>query len=212
MPVFKVIIADDHSIVRAGLKQILSESHENAIIDEASDGQDLLTKINREHYDIILLDISMPGRSGLEILKQIKIEKPAIPVLVLSMHSEDQYAIRTLKAGASGYLTKDAASEKLIEAIAKVREGGKYISPSLAEKLADSFAGDMKKLPHELLSDREYQVFCKIASGKSVSDIAKEMFLNVKTISTYRRRILDKMNLKNNSELTNYALKSKILD
>ena len=208
----KIIIADDHSIVRAGLRQILSDNITKLEIDDAIDGQDLLNKIKKKDYNLILLDISMPGRNGLEILKQLKIEKPQIPILVLSVYSEDQYALRTLKAGASGYLSKDTASDKLIEAVKKVIDGRKYISSTLAERLADSFTNSLEKSPHEYLSDREYQVFCKIASGKSVSEIASDMFLNVKTISTYRRRILNKMNMKNNSELTHYAMKNNIVD
>ncbi len=208
----KVIIADDHSIVRAGLKQILSDYPDVTEIDDAKDGQDLLGKVKKNCYDLILLDISMPGRSGLEILKQLKMEKPDIPILVLSMHSEDQYALRALKAGAAGYLTKETASDQLIEAIKKVHMGGKYISSSLAERLAENLIQDSSGSPHEQLSDREFQVFCKIAAGKTVSEIAKDMFLNVKTISTYRRRILNKMNMKNNSELTHYAIKNNLLN
>jgi two-component system invasion response regulator UvrY len=207
----RIIIADDHAIVRAGLKQILSENSDMSVVGESSDGQDLLEKVRENEYDVVLIDISMPGRNGLEILKQLKIEKPELPVLVLSMHPEEQYAIRTLKAGASGYLTKETASDKLVEAIRRVAQGKKYVSPTLAEKLADSIRKDSVSMPHESLTDREYQVLCMIASGKSVSDIAKELFLSVKTVSTYRTRILEKMNMKNNSELTHYALKNKLL-
>lgn len=207
-----IMIADDHAIVRAGLKQILSDYSDMAVVDEACDGQELLEKIKKRNPDVILLDISMPGRSGLDILKQIKMEKPNLPVLVLSMHSEEQYAIRTIRAGASGYLTKESASEKLIEAIKKVHEGGKYISMTLAEKLAETLLHDTKNAAHENLTDREYQVFFNIARGKTVSEIASEMFLSVKTISTYRRRILNKMNMKNNSELTRYALENNLIE
>lgn len=207
----RIIIADDHAIVRAGLKQILSENPDMTVVGESSDGQDLLEKVRENEYDVVLIDISMPGRNGLEILKQLKIEKPELPVLVLSMHPEEQYAIRTLKAGASGYLTKETASDKLVEAIRRVAQGKKYVSPSLAEKLADSIGKDSVNMPHESLTDREYQVLCMIASGKSVSNIAKELFLSVKTVSTYRTRILEKMNMKNNAELTHYALKNELL-
>jgi two-component system, NarL family, invasion response regulator UvrY len=207
-----VIIADDHSIVRAGLKQILSEYPDINTADEASNGQDLLDKVRRSTYDVILLDISMPDRSGLEILKQLRMERMNTPVLVLSIHPEEHYAIRALKAGASGYLNKETASEQLVEAIKKVYNGGKYISPKLAEKLADELVSNTDRSPHEILTDREYQVFCRIASGKTVSDIAAELFLSVKTISTYRRRILEKINMKNNSELTYYAIKNNLLD
>lgn len=208
----KIIIADDHEIVRAGLKQIIADSKDMHVKGEAHDGQQLLEKVRIDKYDVILLDIKMPGRSGLEILKQLKTEYPDIPVIVLSMHPEDQYAVRTIKAGASGYLTKETAGEKLIEAIKKVFNGGKYISPSLAEKLADSIANDKQKAPHEYLTDREYQVICLIASGKTVTEIARELFLSVKTISTYRQRILEKMNMKNNAELTHYVINNNLLE
>ncbi|HOO70393.1 MAG TPA: response regulator transcription factor [Spirochaetota bacterium] len=207
-----IIIADDHEIVRAGLKQIISDSQELHVKGEARDGQELLEKVRMDDFDVVLLDIKMPGRSGLEILKQLKVEFPDTPVIVLSMHPEDQYAVRTIKAGASGYLTKETAGEKLIEAIKKVYKGGKYISPTLAEKLADSIANDKQKPPHEYLTDREFQVVCMIASGKTVTEIAKELFLSVKTISTYRQRILEKMNMKNNAELTHYVINNNLLD
>ena len=207
-----IIIADDHEIVRAGLKQIISNSNDLVVKGEANDGQQLLEKVRDEEYDVVLLDIKMPGRSGLDILKQLKVEYPDIPVIVLSMHPEDQYAVRTIKAGAAGYLTKETAGEKLIEAIKKVFNGGKYISPTLAEKLADSIANDKQKPPHEYLTDREFQVMCLIASGKTVTEIAKELFLSVKTISTYRQRILEKMNMKNNAELTHYVINNNLLD
>lgn len=208
----KTIIADDHAIVRSGLKQILSNCSNMTVAGEAKDGQELLTKVQKKNYDVILLDISMPGRSGLEILKQLKVIKPNIPVIVLSIYPEEQYAVRTFKAGASGYLSKETIPDKLIEAIEKVYHGGKYISPMVAEKLADDLAHDFKRPPHEYLSDREYQVFCRLASGKTVSQIAEEMFLSVKTISTYRTRILEKMNMKNNAELTLYAVKNGLVN
>lgn len=208
----KIIIADDHAIVRAGIKQILNDYSDLSVIDNAVDGQDLLEKVRKNKYDIILLDITMPGRSGLEILKQLKIEKPHIPVLILSIHPEEQYAVRSLKAGASGYLNKEAAVDELVEAIYRVHRGGKYISPALAERLADSIVNANSRPLHEYLTDREYQIFCKLASGKTVSEIAGELFLSVKTISTYRRRILDKMSMKKNAELTHYAIKNNLLN
>ncbi len=208
----KIIIADDHEIVRAGLRQIISEDRELTVAGEAVDGQSLLEKVRKDDFDVILLDIKMPGRSGLEILKQLKIEKPNIPVIVLSMHPEDQYALRALKAGASGYLTKETASDQLIDSIKKVHGGGKYISETLAERLADSIASGREAPPHTYLTDREYQVASMIASGKTITDIAKELFLSVKTISTYRQRILEKMNMKNNAELTHYMIKNNLLD
>lgn len=207
----KIIIADDHTIVREGLKQILAETSDMVVVDEASNGQELLNKLMKNDYDIVILDIYMPGRSGLDILKEIKTQKPELHILVLSMYPEEQYAVRTLKAGASGYLTKESASEELISAIRKVATGSKYITPTLAEKLAFNLKINSEKPAHEILSDREYQVMCMIASGKTVTEIAKELFLSVKTISTYRQRILEKMSLKNNAEITRYALKNQLV-
>jgi two-component system, NarL family, invasion response regulator UvrY len=207
-----IIIADDHEIVRAGLKQIIADDPDLSVEGEAADGQELLEKLRKKKYDLVLLDMKMPGRSGLEILKQLKLEHPALPVLVLSMHSEEQYAVRTIRAGASGYITKETAPDKLLDAIRRVCGGGKYISQSLAEKLADSIADSQSKPPHEYLTDREFQVMSMIASGKTITEIAKELFLSVKTISTYRQRILEKMNMKNNAELTHYVISSNLLD
>ncbi|MCK4799058.1 MAG: response regulator transcription factor [Spirochaetes bacterium] len=207
----KVIIADDHPVVRKGLKQILEESHHIVVEDEVSNGQELLEKLHTKNFDIVLLDISMPGRSGLDILKQIKYDKPNLYVLVLSMHPEEQYAIRALKAGASGYLTKESAPEELINAIIKVSRGGKYVSSSFAEKLAFSFTDDPQKPPHEKLSDREFEIMRMLASGKRVTEIAEELFLSVKTISTHRAKILKKMNFKNNAEITKYAIKNNLM-
>ncbi|HNW28045.1 MAG TPA: response regulator transcription factor [Spirochaetota bacterium] len=208
----RVIIADDHRIVRAGIKQIIEECPDMAQVDEAGDGHELIAKVRKNSYDAILLDVAMPGRDGLDILKQLKAEKCPVPVLMLSVYPEEQYAIRALRAGASGYLTKAAAPETLIEAIRKITGGKKYITETIAEHLADIIDRESEKPPHESLSDREFQILCRIASGKPVSAIASEMFLNVKTVSTYRRRILDKMKMKNNSELTHYALKNRLLD
>ncbi|MGB2763293.1 MAG: response regulator transcription factor [Candidatus Aminicenantaceae bacterium] len=208
----KILIADDHAVVRKGLKQILAETSDIVAADEAKNGQEVLEKVRKSDYDIVMLDISMPGRSGIEILKQLKDEKPEVLVLVLSMHPEEQYAVRALKAGASGYLTKDSAPEELIKAIRKISQGGKYITASLAEKLAFDLEIDSEKPLHETLSDREYEVMCKIASGKTIKEIAEELFLSVKTISTYRSRILEKMGMKNNTQLVHYALKNRLLD
>lgn len=207
----KIGIADDHDIVRQGLKQIISDTDNMVVMGEASNGQELIEMVRKKPFDVLLLDISMPGRSGIEILKQLKIEKPNLPVLMLSMHPEDQYAIRALKAGASGYISKDSASEVLVEAIRKAAQGRKYISPSLAEKLAGTISHDVDEKAHESLSDREFQILVMLAQGKSVSEIGNELFLSVKTISTYRRRILDKMNLKNNAELTHYAIEHELV-
>ncbi len=207
----KIIIADDHPVVRAGLKQILVESGEIGQIVEACDGQDLLEKLKKNKYDIILLDISMPGRNGLEILKELRILYPATPVLVLSVHPEEQYALRVIRSGASGYLTKETAPENLLDAIRRILGGKKYITQEIAEILASSLDEHAGVAPHLRLSDREFETFRMIAMGKSLTDIAGEMFLNVKTISTYRRRILDKMNMKSTAELINYALKNGLI-
>lgn len=202
----RILVADDHAIVRRGLIQILAEHCDMSVVGEASDAAELFALARAQQWDIVVLDVSMPGRGGLEVLKELKTEFPARPVLILSVHPEDQYAVRALRAGAAGYLTKDSAPAELVNAIRKAMQGGKYVSPSLAEKLAFNLAPDPDRLPHEALSDREYQVLCAIASGKTVSEIAEEMSLSVKTISTYRTRLLEKMNLKNNAELTHYAI------
>lgn len=208
----KILIADDHAVVRKGLKQILAETSDIIATDEAINGQEVLEKIRKNDYDIVMLDISMPGRNGLDILKQVKNEKPEMSVLILSMHPEEQYAVRALKAGASGYLTKDSAPDELILAIRKISQGRKYITSSLAERLAFYLEVDSEKPLHEALSDREYEVMRMIASGKTVREIAEELFLSIKTISTYRSRILEKMGMKNNTELVHYALKNRLLD
>ncbi len=206
-----LIIADDHPIVRKGIKQIFEGTDDIGVVAEVSNGQELLDVIKKVRADIILLDISMPGRSGLDILKQIKYEMPGLMILILSMFPEEQYAIRALKAGASGYITKESAPEELINAVHKVQSGGKYVSLTLAEKLADKFDINSPNPMHDRLSDREFQVLCMIASGKSVTDISKEIFLSVKTISTYRARILEKMNFKNNSDITRYAMENRLI-
>ncbi len=207
----RIMVADDHAVVREGLKQILADNTEIVVAGEAKDGQEVLEKVRKGGWDLILLDIAMPGRGGIDTLKELKVENPKLPVLVLSMYPEDQYAIRALKAGASGYLTKGSAPEELIAAIEKVSQGGRYISPSLAERLASHVAADSEKPIHETLSDREYQVVLMIASGKTVKEIAGELSLSVKTISTNRVRALRKMGMKNNAELTFYAIKNGLV-
>ncbi|MCK4352835.1 response regulator transcription factor [candidate division WOR-3 bacterium] len=208
----KILIADDHPIIREGLKQIIAEIPDMAVADEASNGQEVLDKVWKNDYDVVLLDISMPGRSGLDILKQLKNQRPKLPVLVLSVHPEEQYAVRVLRAGASGYLTKENASDELITAIRKVSQGRKYVSSTLAEKLASDIGIDVQNPLHKTLSDREYQVLRLIASGKAVKQIASELFLSVKTVSTYRSRILEKMQMKSTAELIRYALKNQLVD
>ena len=208
----KILIADDHAIVRAGLKQIVAETSDMIVADEASSGHEALNKVWKNDYDVVVLDITMPGINGLDVLKQLKSQMPELPVLVLSIHPEEQYAVRVLKAGASGYLTKESASDELIMAIRKVSIGRKYVTSSLAEKLAFDLETDVEKPLHETLSDREYQVICMIASGKTVNEIAEELFLSVKTVSTYRSRILEKMKMKSNAELTYYAIKHRLVE
>jgi len=207
----KVLIADDHTIVREGLKQILSESSDIIASGEARNGKEVLNKIIEDDYDVVLLDISMPGRSGIDILKEIKSIKPKLSVLILSMYPEEQYAVRALKTGASGYLTKESATDELISAIRKVYLGGKYISSTLAEELAFYLENDTERKPHDKLSNREFHVMSMIASGKTVNKIAEELSLSPKTISTYRSRILEKMKMKTNAELIHYAIKNGLV-
>jgi len=206
-----VLIADDHAIVRKGLIQLLREEYPAAKITECSNSAEVHEKAKTKIWDFILLDISMPDRNGVDILKQLRSDGIKAPVLMLSMHPEDQYALRVLKAGASGFLNKEGATEELITAVRKVLSGKKYISNSLAEKLAEG-AGDSNKPLHELLSDREMQVFQLLASGKSVSEVADEISLSVNTISTYRTRILEKLKLSNNAEITRYALDNNLIE
>ncbi|GJJ05760.1 MULTISPECIES: response regulator transcription factor [unclassified Duganella] len=210
--IIKVFIADDHAIVREGLKQILAETRDIVVAGEAENGLDAIKLFRKSDCQVMLLDISMPDRSGIEVLKQIKKEKPELAVLMLSMHREDQYAIRSLKAGAAGYLTKQSAPRELVTAIRQVAGGLKYISPALAQELANHVGEDHEAPPHDTLSDREYQTLTMIASGKTVGMIAKELSLSVKTVSEYRARLLVKMKLKNSAELTHYAIKNQLIE
>jgi len=210
--VIKIIIADDHIIIRAGIKQLLEGAHDMVVAGEASDGQRLIQEIQKNHYDVIVIDISMPGRNGIEIIKQIRASGDKTPILALSYYPEEQFAIRVLKAGACGYMNKDVQPEELVEAIYKVARGGTYVSPAVAEKLAMNINMTQDASPHESLTDREHEVFLKIAGGMTVSEIADEMFLSVKTVSTYRARILEKLNLKNNAEITYYAIRNNLIE
>lgn len=208
----RILIADDHAIVREGLKQIVAEEKSMIVAGEAADAAGLFDLLKNGSYDVVVLDINMPGKSGLEALKEMKISYPRIPVLILSIYGEEHYGLRALRAGAAGYLKKVSAPEELVKAIKKIVDGGKYISPALAEKLAFSFDGKHEGLPHERLSDREYQILCQIASGKSAEKIAADLSLSVHTVYSYRNRILEKMDLKSNVELTRYAIENRLID
>ena len=208
----KILIADDHAIIRRGLCHIVAGEPDMDVVGEAENAQQTLDFISRQHFDVVVLDINMPGRSGLDVLKEIKQERPSLPILVLSVHSEEQYGVRVLKAGAAGYLNKESAPEQLVKAIRKVYRGGKYVSESLAEKLVLELGSDGDQPPHKNLSDREYEVMRLIASGKAVGEIAGLLSLSVKTVSTYRARLLQKMNMKNNAELTHYVIQNQLLD
>lgn len=207
----RILIADDHAILRKGLKEILLEEYPSAHIEEVGDADTLFKKTLNSEWDVIITDLSMPGRSGLEALREIKQYSPKIPVLVLSIYPEDQYATRVLKAGASGYINKDTAPTELVKAVQRVLQGRKYITNSIAEKLANNLSMDTDKAAHELLTDREFDVMKLLASGKPVLEIAKILSLSPTTISTYRARILEKMSLKNNSDLTRYALNNGLI-
>jgi two-component system invasion response regulator UvrY len=206
----KILIADDHTLIREGLKKILLESLPFATIHDVGDSADLFKRAIKESWDIIISDISMPGYSGIEILKQIKTHAPNTPVLMLSMYPPEQYAVRAIKAGASGYLTKESAPYELVTAVQQILRGRKYITNRVAEVLAGSLENDGTKLPHENLSDREYEVLRMIVEGKSISEIGECLSLNVNTISTYRSRIMDKMNIRNNADLVKYAIEHKL--
>lgn len=209
----RVLIVDDHALIRRGLKQVLQEGLGAVTIGEAQDAREALDQVMKHTWDVVVMDITMPpGRSGLDILRDIKLAHPDLPVLILSMHPEDQFAVRVLKSGASGFIPKESAPEELIKAIRKVIGGGRYVTAALAEKMAFDLALPSDKPRHEALSDREFQVLRMIASGKPVGQIAEELHLSVKTISTYRARVLEKMRMQNNAELTHYAIKHKLVD
>src|SRR5436190_2068228 len=208
----KILITDDHAVLRRGLRQILEDGFGKHQFAEAANTAEAIAQVARDNWDLVVLDITMPGRSGLDALKEIKTLKPATRVLVLSVHSEDQFAVRVLKAGASGFLNKDSAPEELVKAVRKVLAGGRYVSASLAEKLAMNIDHPTDQPAHQSLSDREFQVLRMIGSGKTVSEIAAELSLSVKTVSTYRARILEKMGLHTNAEITRYAFENKLVE
>lgn len=209
--IIRVLIADDHAIVREGLKQIIGDGGNLVIAGEAESGQQAMQRVRTGDIDVLLLDISLPDRNGLEVLKVLKKEFPSLAVLMLTMHREDQYAIRAMQAGASGYLNKQSAPDELVTALRAVASGRKYISAALAQELADRIGGDATRAPHETLSDREYQTLVMIASGKTVGEIADELTLSVKTISMYRSRLLQKMKMRHNAELTHYAIRNRLV-
>ncbi len=208
----KILIADDHAIVREGLKQIVAEESDMKVTGEAANASELFELLDKDSWEIVVLDINMPGKSGLEALKEMKTRNITVPVLILSMFSEEQYGIRAIKAGAAGYLKKVSAPTELVSVIRKIFGGGKYISPTLAEKLADNFDVNNKKALHQNLSDREYQIMCFISLGKSAEEIAEELAISIHTVYSYRNRILEKMHLKSNVELTQYAIQNKLIE
>jgi DNA-binding NarL/FixJ family response regulator len=208
----RVFVADDHAVVRRGLVQILTETPDMVVAGEASTGREVLQAVRKHDYDVLVLDIAMPEGGGLEVLQQLQTLKPDLRVLILSMYPEKQYAVRALKTGAAGYLTKESVPDELIAAIRKVARGGKYVSQSLAEQLASELRGEVEKEPHQTLSDREFQVMILLAAGKSITDVAEELSLSVKTVSTYRTRILEKLNLKSTAEIIRYALEHELVE
>lgn len=208
----RVLLADDHAVVRSGLREILADTGDIRVAGEAANGQEALARVREQEFDVAVLDMSMPGRNGIELIKLVKAEKPGIRILVLSMHSEAQYAVRAIRAGASGYLGKESAADELVAAIRRIAGGGAYVSPETAERLALDAGRASHAPPHTLLSDREYQVFQLIANGAAVGEIARQLSLSVKTVSTHKTRILEKMGLANQAELIRYALEHKLLD
>ena len=208
----RILIAEDHAIVRQGVRQLLIDRGVADDVAEAQTGTEVLMEASKHVYDVILLDISLPDMNGVEVLKRLKRKLPRVPVLMFSMYREDQYAVRALKAGAAGYLSKTVDATQMIAAIQQVAAGRKYVSPAMAEALADYVSFDGEQLPHEKLSDREYQTLCMLASGKRLTDIANALSLSVKTVSVYRTRLLDKMKLRNNAELTFYVMSNRLVD
>jgi two-component system invasion response regulator UvrY len=207
----RILIVDDHAIVRRGLRELLSDEFHRVAFGEASDAQQALEQLRKKEWDVALLDIALPGKSGLDLLKELKTEWPKLPVLILSAHPEDQFAVRALKAGAGGYMTKESAPEELAKALRKIMAGGRYVSPALAEMLALGVTKDLTLTPHQTLSDREYEVMSRIASGKTVTEIAEELSLSPKTISTYRTRVLEKLGLKNSAAIVQYVIRNGLV-
>lgn len=212
MTPIRILVADDHPVVRRGIRQIVTAAGDMRVADEAANGRELLERARTVEHDLVLLDLSMPEMSGLDLLKQLKRERPKIPIVILTVSSENQFAIRALRAGAAGYLTKDTAPTELVGAVRKVVKGGRYLTPSVAERLAGYLTADNDKPPHEKLSDREYQVLRMIAAGKSTRRISTELALSVKTIGTYRARIFEKMQMKSPAELAAYAVRNRLSD
>jgi len=208
----RVLLADDHHVVRAGLRELLSGTGDITVAGEATNGHEVLERIRNADYDVAVLDMSMPGRSGIELIRLVKAERPKLRILMLSMHSEEQWAVRALRAGASGYLTKETAPDELIAAIRRIASGGAYVTPETAERLALAANRDSEAPPHTLLTDREFQVFRMIAGGASVSEVARELSLSIKTVSTHKTHIMEKMGLANPTELIRYALEHRLLD
>ena len=208
----RVLIADDHAVVRAGLRQILEETGEIAVSGEAANGAELIDLVRRGECDLVILDISMPGRGGVEVLPRLRSERPRLPVLILSTYPEEQYAVRLIKAGASGYLSKESAPEMLVQAVRQIARGGRYISPAVAELLASQVAGGNGTAAHEQLSNREYEVMRMLGAGKTVTEVAQKLSLSVKTVSTYRARLLDKLSLQSNADLIRYVIENRLAD
>ncbi|MBF0186519.1 MAG: response regulator transcription factor [Magnetococcales bacterium] len=208
----RILLVDDHAIVRAGLRHLLNQTGDMEVAGEAADGNEAVKRMTEESWDVVLLDISMPGKDGLEVLRHVRAVKPDLPILILTMHDEELLALRYLKAGAAGYVTKDSAPEQLEKAIRRVVSGGRHIDQEMAERLVMAWDTDVDRPLHGTLSDREYTVLCRIASGKTVTTIAEDLGLSPRTVSTYRSRILDKMKMKNNAELTHYALKYGLVE
>jgi two-component system, NarL family, invasion response regulator UvrY len=210
--VIRVLLADDHAMVRAGLKEVLADTGDITVAGEATNGHEVLAQVRAHEFDVAVLDMTMPGRSGIELIKQVKEARPRLRVLVLTMHKEEQYAVRALRAGASGYLTKESAADQLVAAIRRIAAGGAHVSPETAERLALDAGRASDAPPHTLLSDREFQVFQMIAKGAAMGEIARQLSLSVKTVSTHKTRIMEKMGLANQAELIRYALENKLLD